>query len=299
MAVTSFKTLLIEDNPADARLVEEALAEVPDAGFDLEWANGLADGLQRLRIRPVDLVLLDLCLPESRGLETLARTRACSPETPIIVLTGVDDRELAVRAVRDGAQDYLVKGQFEPPALVRSMHYALVRQRMFEERPWSAWKDRMTGLYNCRGFLVMGEKLLRLADTSGFPAALLYAVVGGIDDINQVYGREEGDSRLEGIAEALRESCDEADVVARVGGVEFATLCANSANSPKHDVKSMVAASLRQGGARNPQKPRIDVSWGVSSYNPATPVALDELVKRAEAQAHQGSSVCKRGISYL
>jgi len=151
MINSSIRTLVIEDNPADARALSETLAEVPGAAFKLEWVDRLGKGLQKLESGMVDLVLLDLCLPESRGLATFAITHECAPAVPIIVLTGLDDCELGMKAVRDGAQDYLVKGQFEGPILVRSMQHALVRHRIQEDTEGSFWKDPLTGLYKRAG----------------------------------------------------------------------------------------------------------------------------------------------------
>jgi signal transduction histidine kinase len=124
------KVLLIEDNPGDARLLREKLAEVSGGSFDLEWSNRLSAGLDRLGQGEIDVVLLDLSLPDSRGLDTLLSTYKHAPQVPIIVMTGLDDETLGTRAVHEGAQDYLVKGQTDGNMLVRSMHYAMERHQM-------------------------------------------------------------------------------------------------------------------------------------------------------------------------
>ncbi|MGA9348778.1 MAG: response regulator [Anaerolineae bacterium] len=128
------KVLLIEDNPGDARLIREILAEERGASFDVEGADRLSTGLEYLAGGDIDVVLLDLSLPDSRGLDTFARVHAQAPEVPIILLTGLDDEELAVKAVREGAQDYLVKGQVDSSLLVRSMRYAIERHRAQAEQ---------------------------------------------------------------------------------------------------------------------------------------------------------------------
>lgn len=124
--------LLIEDNPGDARLIREMLANVPAARLRLQHADRLAAGLERLE--EADVVLLDLSLPDSHGLETFQRLRDAAPGLPVVVLTGLDDETLAVRAVQEGAQDYLPKGQVDGQLLVRSMRYAIERKRAEEER---------------------------------------------------------------------------------------------------------------------------------------------------------------------
>ena len=127
------KVLLVEDNAGDARLIREVLAEARGAAFDVERAGRLSTAMERLAAEGIDVVLLDLSLPDSQGLDTFAKAHAQAPQVPIIVLSGLDDEGLAVKAVREGAQDYLVKGQVDSDLLVRSMRYAIERKRVEEE----------------------------------------------------------------------------------------------------------------------------------------------------------------------
>ena len=127
------RILLIEDNPGDVRLLQVMLAEAKKDSFELKWANRLSAGLERLETEDSDVVLLDLSLADSQGFDTFARVQAEAPQVPIIVLTGLDDEALAVRAVREGAQDYLVKGQIDSNLLTRSIRYAIERKRTEQE----------------------------------------------------------------------------------------------------------------------------------------------------------------------
>ena len=112
--------LSVEDNPGDARLIGELLVE-SDLPFSVENVERLSDGLARLRRGGVDVVLLDLSLPDSSGLETLTAMRAEAPDVPIVVLTGHgDEPQLGLEAVRQGAEDYLVKGELVPSHLGRA-----------------------------------------------------------------------------------------------------------------------------------------------------------------------------------
>jgi DNA-binding NarL/FixJ family response regulator len=123
------KVLLIEDNPGDIRLIREALAEADEAMFHLEVAERLSVGLAYLAASQVDLVLLDLALPDSFGLETFFSVHTCAPGVPIVVLSMSEDDAMAVRAVQAGAQDYLVKRYVDRYILVRSLRYAIERGR--------------------------------------------------------------------------------------------------------------------------------------------------------------------------
>jgi PAS domain S-box-containing protein len=126
------KVLLIEDSAAEARLIRELLAEAPQAQVDLHHAITLGAGMEALAEGGIDVVLLDLSLPDSHGLETLRSVRAAVSRIPVIVLTGSDEEDLALSAVEKGAQDYLVKGQVDGKAILRSARYAIARARTLE-----------------------------------------------------------------------------------------------------------------------------------------------------------------------
>lgn len=125
-----FRVLLIEDDPDDALLIREALAGMETAEIELYHETRLETGLRRLRAADTDLVLLDLSLPDGQGIATLHRLRRARPDRPVVVLTGTDDTDTALRAVRSGAQDYLVKGRFSDDTLVRAMRYAVERHQL-------------------------------------------------------------------------------------------------------------------------------------------------------------------------
>ena len=134
MSDKTIKVLLVEDNPIDARLVQEMLAEVKDGGFGLALAEQLSTGLERLAAGGIDLVLLDLSLPDSQGLDAFAKAYAKAPQVPIILLTNLDDEALELEAVHTGAQDCLVKGQVDSNLLVRAIRFAIERKRAEEAR---------------------------------------------------------------------------------------------------------------------------------------------------------------------
>jgi two-component system, cell cycle sensor histidine kinase and response regulator CckA len=121
--------LLIEDNEDDACLIQEMLLEKPEADIQLEWADSVSRGLNQLALGKSGLVLLDLSLPDSHGLETFDTVQSYAQDVPIVVLTGLDDETMANQAVRRGAQDYLVKGRLDSYLLVRAARYAIERKQ--------------------------------------------------------------------------------------------------------------------------------------------------------------------------
>lgn len=130
MNAERIKVLLIEDNPSDARLIQESLAGASDDSFDLETADTLASGLERLGAGGVDAMLLDLALPDSFGFETFIRAKAQSLGVPIIVLTGLDDETLGLKLVQGGAQDFVAKVDVSGNNLTRAILYAIERDRL-------------------------------------------------------------------------------------------------------------------------------------------------------------------------
>ncbi len=126
--------LLIEDNPGDAFLVEKMLSHVPQLHADIAVCNQLSDGINWLYKHSADLILLDLSLPDSHGLETVRAICQHVSHTPVIVLTGLEDEELGFEAIGQGAQDYLIKGTLNAAALGRTIRYAKERHRLVVER---------------------------------------------------------------------------------------------------------------------------------------------------------------------
>ena len=127
------RVLLFEDNPGDARLFREFLREDALVQVDLDQVDRLETGLKHLAQGKPDVILVDLGLPDSQGLETLTQVYAQAQDVPIVVLTGLDEGELAVEAVRAGAQDYLVKGEISGGLLVRAIRYAIERKQAEED----------------------------------------------------------------------------------------------------------------------------------------------------------------------
>jgi signal transduction histidine kinase len=125
----STRVLLIEDNPGDARLIRELLAEAKGSSFRVEVVNYLSTGIDRLVRAEADIVLLDLGLPDSQGFDTFIKVHNLVPQVPIVILSGLTDEELAAKAVSEGAQDYLVKGHVDSNLLGRSLRYAIERKR--------------------------------------------------------------------------------------------------------------------------------------------------------------------------
>ena len=164
MKEKSIKLLLVDDNADDVFLTRRMLEK--NAGgkfnFQIDHCRNLTDTLAYLASENPDVVLLDLGLPESRGLQTLEQVLEAAPNLPIVVFTGLSDEELGIKAVQKGAQDYLVKGQVNLDLLVRSLRYAIERKQMVTEL-----QDALSQVKILRGLLPICSKCKAIRDDQG------------------------------------------------------------------------------------------------------------------------------------
>ena len=129
MAETFIRLLLVEDNAGDARLFQEMLNERKPTTFAMTAVGRMTDAVDHLAANVVDVILLDLGLPDAQGLEAVRRAHAAAPRIPLVVLTGSDDESLADQALHEGAQDFLAKGRIETSGLLRAIRYATQRKK--------------------------------------------------------------------------------------------------------------------------------------------------------------------------
>src|SRR6202047_4836121 len=133
MKEKALQVLVVEDNAGDVRLLREMFSKEKPGSFELTHVLRMGEALVHLAKGDVDIVLLDMGLPDGHGLDTVRRVHAAAPGVPLIVLTGLDDEALAAEAMKEGAQDYLIKGQIENRALPRALRHAIERHRMQTE----------------------------------------------------------------------------------------------------------------------------------------------------------------------
>jgi len=278
----AIKVLLIEDNPGDVCLIREMLAEVRGVRFDLECADRLSTGLERLAEGGIDVILLDLGLPDSLGFDTFTTVYAQAPEAPIIVLTGLDDEALAVQAVRAGAQDYLVKGQVDGDLLVRAVRYAIERKRAEETIRQLAYHDYLTGLPNRRLFNDRLNLEMAHANRNQQKLAVMLLDLDDFKDVNDTLGHSVGDQLLQAVAQRLRSLLRQSDTVARMGGDEFMLILPEIAEEEgATKVATKVLAAFRKPFVFDGHEIRITTSMGIALY-PDDGEDSDTLMKNVD-----------------
>ena len=240
----SRELLLVEDNAFIAELVGEMLsASELSLDLDLVHVERLSDACDRIVRTPPACVLLDLTLPDADGLQSLLQIRKLAPDTPIVVLTGLEDQELAVRAVQEGAQDYLVKRSVDLDGLARSVTYAMERKGAEQLMLEHQLRERLTGLPNRALFL---DRLrVALARNDERDVAVLLVNLDRFRVINDSMGHAAGDRVLLEVAERLGRVCGPTATVASMGGDEFAVFLEPVDERTALEVAERIAEALQ------------------------------------------------------
>ena len=310
--------LLVEDSVADAELIFAHL-DMHDArrDVDLKHVKRLSEAVEVISSSQFDVVFLDLGLPDSSGLQGLEKIREIAPSLPIVVMTGLADESVSLKALKTGAQDYVVKGRFDGKSLVRAARHAIERQQLLvklderrESASFQATHDKITGLPN-RTFLE--AKVRELIQNSASErehrkggvrepwqgaVAILFMDLDGFKNVNDTYGHAVGDSVLREVAARLQLQVRETDFVARQGGDEFVVLVnpARSREEVEGVAKRIIDAIVAIDQVDNCD---IDIatSVGIASY-PQHSQDADELMQFADAAMYSVKRDGKRGLCW-
>jgi diguanylate cyclase (GGDEF)-like protein len=289
--------LLIEDNPGDVRLIREMLAEGEEALFELACVGRLSQGLEYLATRSPSLVLLDLSLPDSYGLDTFLKVYAHSPKVPIIVLTGHDDQTVALSAVKTGAQDYLVKGKLDRELLLRSMQYSIERKRYQEQLEYQANYDALTGLPNRN---LLRDRLRQSVFAQRFVRSIgvVFLDIDHFKFVNDSLGHNTGDKLLQNVAERLTETVRDGDTVARLGGDEFILILNDQPGQEviyraMQRIMNRIAEPIDIDG----QELMVTCSAGISLY-PQDGPDVETLLKNADAAMYQAKEKGRNNFQF-
>jgi diguanylate cyclase (GGDEF)-like protein len=288
------KVLLIEDDPYDAELTMGILEEIKSFRCLGERTDTLSKGLERLSRGGFDLLLLDLGLPDSLGLDTFESASTQYPHVPIIILSGLADEELATRTVQEGAQDYLVKGNFDSRLLARAIRYAVERHKIQAELKSLSLTDELTGLYNRRGFLTLARQQIKIANRLKKRLLLVYADMDNLKWVNDTLGHKEGDRALKDLAEILNHTFRASDLIARMGGDEFAVLGLEESEADFEKIKARLRQKAGSAGKGSAKTYPLSFSVGFVRYEPGKPQDIEELLSRADKLMYE-EKISKKG----
>ncbi len=276
------RVLLVEDEPEGLSVLGGAIDRLGESGVDVELARGLRSALERLSQGGVDLILLDLDLPDHKDLGTFERVHAYVPNVPIVVLTRVEDEEMALSMVKSGAQDYLVKGEVSPELLLRSIRYGVERHRLTSALRSLSLIDDLTGLYNRRGFSDLGEQHLKLARRSARAVLLVYLDVDDLKTINDTLGHQMGDRALTRVADVLRETFRQSDIIARIGGDEFAVMALEASEENESHLLDRLKKRFKEVNRESTVPYELSVSVGAARFPGDGTTRLEDLLVQVD-----------------
>jgi diguanylate cyclase (GGDEF)-like protein len=278
----NINVLLIEDCHADCCLIEGMLKDSEAVRFGVETVNRLSTGLARLAGSKFDVLLLDLGLQESNGIDTLKKILVHNLEVPIIVLTGQDDDHWGLEAIKEGAQDYLSKGQLDKNVLTRSIRYAVERHHLLAELHNQSLKDYLTGLHNRRGFFLLAQQHVKLAKRMRRPVLFVVADLDGMKKINDTFGHEAGDQALIETAGILKKTFRDADIIGRFGGDEFAVCIMEDDTSTAEAITKRLEENIRISNNTTTSPYKLSISEGIARFDFASETSFEQMLAQAD-----------------
>jgi len=286
---------MIEDNEDDVIYMKELLSGEEQSAygaqeyqFQIDSLPTIGEALEYLdQGKEVDVIILDLSLPDSKGLAGLGALAARVFEVPVIILTGLNDNEKAVQALQRGAQDYLIKGNISGDLLVRSIRYSIERHKLLSMLRNLSLIDELTNLYNRRGFMTIVDSRLKEAKREGDTIALYFVDIDRMKDINDRYGHTVGDQALIAAADVLRKTFREADILARIGGDEFAVFTTAASTDMDGSIKDRLNLYIETYNRQSEGPFTLALSIG-SVYSVVGPeVKAEELLREADEEMYR------------
>jgi two-component system, cell cycle response regulator len=281
MVANPIKILAIEDDLEYASLLHVVICEVNPNLFELTHVDNLSEALSLLTQHNFDLVLLDLFLPDSIGLDTFFKIHSNLHDTPLVIITGLNDKSVAVRSIREGAQDYLIKDELNVNLLVRILLYAVERHRTLNSLKKQTLVDDLTGLLNRRGFQSLAEQQVRIAKRANWESILLFADLDNLKVINDRFGHAEGDRAIKAIASILKETFRTSDIISRIGGDEFIVLAIKTSDDNVSSITNRLVRNIKNYN-QEINKFKLSLSFGVVYLDPKDDISLEQAIVEAD-----------------
>ena len=259
-------------------------------GHDCEVFSSAESALDHIANKPCDILITDIVMPGMKGLQLTKEVRQSWPDTNVIVMTGFIDDFSYDQAIEAGASDFIKKPFTMHEMMLRIRHVHL-QERLRE----MSNSDELTGLYNRRGFYAIAQQQLKVANRAKGEVALLFADMDKFKSINDQWGHQKGDEALVSMADILKQTFRESDLIARISGDEFALLLIDTPEKNMSFVfnrlqKNIDAFNIHSGGMFN-----LSLSIGMSVYYHDRPCSVDELLRQADRRMYEQKQLKKTG----
>jgi diguanylate cyclase (GGDEF)-like protein len=288
--------LVVESNHPEMGSWQQVVLKGVNAGkFKTTRVGSLTRALSLLEQDAYDVILLDLSLPDSLGINTFSEMYAHVPEVPILVTTAAEDKTQAFEVLREGAQDYLVKGELDANILSRALHYAIERHRSRVLLQQMSFYDDLTGLLNRRGFLSLAQQQLKIAQRENWDLVVLFADLDSLKNVNDSFGHPEGDRALRTVATILKETFRTSDLIARLGGDEFIVLALNAPATGVQTMTDRLQRNIERHNAQN-RYYQISLSVGIVQFDPQHGLSLDEMIVKADQALYENKRKKRQSV---
>ena len=270
--------MIVDDDVSILDILRQSLSL---EGYTCEAFTRGQDALVALERMPAEVLLTDIVMPGMRGLELVSRVKHIHPAMTAIVMTGFVEEFSYDEAIRAGAADFIKKPFTVQELLVRIKH-AKLQDHLRE----LSITDELTGLSNRRGFFAFAQQQMKQARRNGERMVLFFADLDDLKTINDTFGHVAGDRALSDAARIFVETFRDSDIIARMGGDEFAVILGNTPDAGIDTVRNRLEKRLVEYNARRDGSFRLAVSVGLTVFDPARPVTLDELIRQADARMY-------------
>jgi diguanylate cyclase (GGDEF)-like protein len=271
--------MIVDDDVSILDILRQSLCM---EGYTCEAFTRAEDALEALERTPPEILLTDIVMPGMRGLDLVGRAKHIHPDITAIVMTGFVEEFSYDETIRAGAADFIKKPFTVQELLVRIKH-----GKLQDHLRALSITDELTGLANRRGFFAFTQQQMKHARRHKERMVLFFADLDDLKIINDTFGHVSGDRALTDTAQIFRETFRDSDIIARMGGDEFAVILGNVPDSGIVTVRDRLDKRLAEYNARRDGTFRLSVSVGLAIFDPDKPVSVDELIREADARMYE------------
>ncbi|HEX5056583.1 MAG TPA: GGDEF domain-containing response regulator [Gammaproteobacteria bacterium] len=299
-APQSLRILHVEDDMIDTRMVRKILSAIPVYSVDCDHAPSINTALASLKHQDYDIILLDMRLPDGFGLELIKAVKEIAPEKPIVILSGVDDMDLTLKAVQYGAQEYLVKDELNSNILMRSIRYAIDHKQRELELAYLSEHDELTRIPNRHALKTRLRRAAVRCRQHNTMAALMFIDLDYFKIVNDTFGHSTGDLLLQQVAKRLHQCVRHDDTVARMGGDEFAVLLEGiRGKEVVTAIARKILKSLAEAFLLNSNEVYITASIGIYLYDGLEAVDLENIIRYSDKAMYGVKTGGRNGFKYF
>jgi diguanylate cyclase (GGDEF)-like protein len=273
----SYKILIVDDKEQVRNFIVSLLSNY---GHSCETAKDGIEALEKIKKNSFDAAVIDIVMPLMDGITLTKELLRLYPSLPVMIMTGHADEHSAGSAIAAGAREF-IKKPFSIDEFILRFDKMMRDHKGKEELLALSLTDELTGLYNRRRFFILTEQYLKVAIRTKKRPLLLFVDMDDLKWINDHYGHNKGDQALIGLANILKKTFRESDIIARIGGDEFVVLLESTDESDEMLITRLYE-NIRDYNAKQSQ-PILSISLGTAQFNPEYPISIDELLSKADA----------------